>query len=147
MKQARTNIKTYSELQKLETFEERFRYCSMPGQVGEDTFGFDRYLNQEYYKSPEWERIRNKVILRDNGCDLGVTGKDIPSTIMVHHLNPIGPDDIINQTPYLKDPEYLISTSRNTHTAIHFGNESNLTKNQVTIRTKDDQCPWKKSKK
>lgn len=140
----RTNIKTYSELQKLKSFEERFEYLSMKGQVGVDTFGFDRYLNQKFYKSKKWEQIRDGVILRDNACDLGIVDCNIHSTIMVHHMNPVDPDDIKNQTQYLTNPEYLISTSMNTHNAIHFGNKDNLNKNKTASRTPNDQCPWKK---
>ena len=137
-------IRTYSELRNLETFEERFDYLAMPGQIGEDTFGFDRYLNQKFYKSKEWQRARDAVILRDGACDLGVRDRDIYSTIKVHHMNPIGPEDIKHGSKYLLDPEYLISTSTNTHNAIHFGNKNNLIETKINPRTPNDCCPWKK---
>lgn len=140
----RNKVRTYSELKKLKTYEERLEYLKTPGQIGNETFGFDRYLNQKYYKSKGWERVRDEVILRDSACDLGILGQDINSKIIIHHMNPIDKNDIINQTKYLKDPEYLICTSDDTHTSIHYGGTGRLGKNKIASRTENDQCPWKK---
>lgn len=138
-------IRTYSELMKLETFDDRFRYLKLDGTVGQDTFGHSRYINQEFYKSASWLEVRDYVIVRDGGFDLGVEFDDyrIPGTIIVHHMNPITIDDIINQTEFLLDPEYLISTKLKTHNAIHFGDESIL-RPVFVERTRNDTCPWKK---
>ena len=136
------SIRTYSELATFPTFEERFKYLQLNGQVGKDTFGFDRYINQNFYRSLEWKRVRDKVILRDNGCDLGVEGYEIHGRILIHHMNPITIRDIESMSEYLLNPEYLISTVHNTHNAIHYGDESLL----ITVpieRTKNDTCPWK----
>lgn len=138
-----TTIKTYSELIQLETFEERYRYLKLNGRVGEDTFGHDRYLNQMFYKDPEWLAIRDHVIIRDNGCDLGIDGRTIPNRIIVHHMNPITKEDIITRSKFLLDPEYLICTVKNTHDAIHYGDENLLVKAPVE-RTKNDTCPWRR---
>ena len=135
-------IRTYSELILLPTFEERFEYLRLDGKVGEDTFGFDRYLNQLFYRSQEWKKIRDYVIIRDNACDLGVEGYDIYSKVLIHHTNPITARDIEKRTDLLLDPEYLISTTHNTHNAIHYGDESLIVKAPIT-RTKNDTCPWK----
>lgn len=135
-------IRTYSELIALPTFEERFNYLKLDGFVGKDTFGFDRYLNQNFYRSAEWKHVRDQIIVRDNGCDLGVDGYDIPSRILIHHMNPINASDILDMTDYLTNPEYLICVSHNTHNAIHYGSESNLN-NKYVERTKNDTCPWK----
>ena len=135
-------IKTYSELILLPTFEERFEYLRLDGKVGEDTFGFDRYLNQLFYQSQEWKKIRDYVIIRDNACDLGVEGYDIYSKVLIHHMNPITARDIEKRTDLLLDPEYLISTTHNTHNAIHYGDESLLMIEPV-VRTKYDTCPWR----
>lgn len=138
------NIRTYSELSKLKTFRERYEYLKLDGTVGEETFGFDRYINQMFYKSEEWKRIRNYVITRDNGCDLGIQDrKIIDSVILVHHMNPITKEDIINKNEILLDPEYLITTIKPTHDAIHYGDESLLAEDLV-IRSKNDTCPWKR---
>ena len=134
-------IKTYSELILLPTFEERFEYLRLDGKVGEDTFGFDRYLNQLFYQSQEWKKIRDYVIIRDNACDLGVEGYDIYSKVLIHHMNPITARDIEKRTDLLLDPEYLISTTHNTHNAIHYGDENLIVKAPIT-RTKNDTCPW-----
>ena len=140
----KTNIKTYSELLKLKTFRERYEYLKLDGTVGEETFGFGRYINQMFYKSEEWKRIRNYVITRDNGCDLGIPDrKIIDSVILVHHMNPITKEDIINKNEILLDPEYLITTIKPTHNAIHYGDESLLNEDLV-IRSKNDTCPWKR---
>ena len=138
------NIRTYSELSKLKTFRERYEYLKLDGTVGEETFGFDRYINQMFYKSEEWKRIRNYVITRDNGCDLGIQDRKIvDSAILVHHMNPITKEDIINKNEILLDPEYLITTIKPTHDAIHYGDESLLAEDLV-IRSKNDTCPWKR---
>lgn len=137
------NIKTYSELIKLPTFEERYRYLRLSGRVGEDTFGFDRYINQNFYRSGAWRRIRDEVIVRDNGCDLGVEDRIIQGKILIHHMNPITDRDILDLTDILLDPEYLICVSHNTHNAIHYGDEGLLIPNPIA-RTKNDTCPWKR---
>jgi len=137
------SIRTYSELTTFPTFEERFKYLQLNGQVGKDTFGFDRYINQNFYRSLEWKRVRDKVILRDNGCDLGVEGYEIHGRILIHHMNPITIKDIESMSEYLLNPEYLISTVHNTHNAIHYGDESLL----ITVpieRRKNDTCLWKR---
>lgn len=139
-----TNIKTYSELISLPTFEERFEYLRLKGRVGEDTFGFDRYLNQMFYqRSQEWKKIRDYVIVRDNGCDLGVLGHEIYGKILVHHINPLMVSDIVHSTDNLLDPEFLISTSLATHNAIHYGDISKLAV-APTERSKNDTCPWRR---
>lgn len=138
------NIRTYSELSKLKTFQERYEYLKLDGTVGEETFGFDRYINQMFYKSEEWKRIRNYVITRDNGCDLGISDRKIvDSVILVHHMNPITKEDIINKNEILLDPEYLITTIKPTHDAIHYGDESLLAEDLI-VRSKNDTCPWKR---
>lgn len=135
--------RTYSELKQLETFEERYEYLKLGGKVGEDTFGFDRYLNQIFYKSKEWESIRNEVILRDNGCDLGIPDREIRGDrILVHHMNPITKEDILNRSDILLNPEYLITTVKSTHDAIHYGN-SELPSQKPVVRSKNDTCPWR----
>lgn len=136
-------IRTYSELIKFETFEERYNYLKLDGRVGEETFGFDRYLNQIFYKSPEWLSIRNEVIVRDNGCDLGIDGREIHTKILVHHMNPIRKEDIINRSEFLLNPEYLITTFKRTHDAIHYGDEELIIKDYME-RTKFDTCPWRR---
>ena len=135
-------IRTYSELVTLPTFEERFNYLKLKGQVGKDTFGFDRWLNQIFYRDPEWKSVRDYVIVRDNGCDLGIDGYEINGRILVHHMNPISKEDILKRSKYLLDPEFLISTIHNTHNAIHYGDEDLLIKTPIE-RTKNDTCPWK----
>lgn len=138
------NIRTYSELSKLLTFEERFQYLSLDGKVGEETFGFDRYLNQMFYRSQKWKAVRDYVIVRDNGCDLGVEGYEIHGRIIIHHMNPITIRDIEKESDFLLDPEYLITTVHNTHNAIHYGDENLLIKAPIE-RRKNDTCPWKKN--
>ena len=137
-----TNIRTYSELITLPTFKERYEYLRLGGRVGEDTFGFDRYLNQAFYKSEEWRSIRDHVITRDDGCDLGMEGHEIFGRILIHHMNPIRKEDIINRSDILLNPEYLICTIKNTHDAIHYGDESLLVIAPVE-RRKNDTCPWR----
>lgn len=135
-------IRTYSELITLPTFEERFRYLKLGGKVGEDTFGFDRYLNQVFYRSAKWKEIRDYVIIRDNGCDLGMEGHESHQRILVHHMNPITKEDILRESEFLLDPEYMICTIKNTHDAIHYGDESLLITAPIE-RRKNDTCPWK----
>lgn len=137
------SIRTYSELITIPTFKERFEYLKLDGKVGEETFGFDRYLNQSFYKSPEWRSARDYVIIRDFGCDLAMEGHEIFGKIIVHHMNPISMHDIINRTEYLLNPEYLISTIKNTHDAIHYGDGSLLITGPIE-RSKNDTCPWRR---
>lgn len=137
-------IRTYTELSRLKTFKERFDYLRLNGKVGADTFGFDRVFNQRFYLSTEWKRIRDKVITRDNGCDLGIEGHVIyGQRIIIHHLNPISLSDIELGTEFLLNPEYLITTIHSTHNAIHYGDESLLALAPVE-RVKNDTCPWKR---
>ncbi len=136
-------IRTYSELSKLPTFKQRFNYLNLNGIVGEDTFGFERYLNQRFYQSEEWKRIRREVIFRDNGCDLGLDGYQLNRGIVIHHMNPITKLDIVDASEFLLNPEYLICTSFSTHNAIHYGDEDSLIKDPVTRRP-NDTCPWRK---
>lgn len=138
----RMNTKTYSELIKIPTYEERFQYLQLKGAVGKDTFGYDRYLNQILYNSPEWKRLRNRIIIRDNGCDLGCEGYEIYGRVLIHHLNPITVEDVVSRNPIVFDPENLICVSHNTHNAIHYGDESLLILAPVE-RTKNDTCPWR----
>lgn len=135
--------KSYHELLSLTTFEERFKYLKLHGGVGSDTFGYDRYLNQEFYKSAEWNNIRSYVITRDNGCDLGIPDRQIEGKIFVHHINPLTPEDIIDSSSKLLDPNNLICVSFETHQAIHYGDLSILDRNTVVERTPNDTCPWK----
>lgn len=136
-------IRTYSELIRLPTFEERFRYLKLDGLVGKDTFGFDRYLNQEFYRSKEWKEVRDFVIVRDNGCDLGMDGYEIVGRIYIHHMNPITVNDIVHSSDFLLNPDYLICVSHNTHNAVHYGDEDLLVTAPVE-RRKNDTCPWKR---
>lgn len=135
-------IRTYSELMRLPTFEERFRYLKLDGLVGKDTFGFDRYLNQEFYRSKEWKEIRDFVIVRDNGCDLGMDGHEIVGRIYIHHMNPITVNDIVHSSDFLLNPDYLVCVSHNTHNAVHYGDEDLLVTAPVE-RRKNDTCPWR----
>ena len=134
------SIKTYSELSKLTTFEERYNYLRLNGLVGKETFGFDRYLNQVFYRSSKWRSIRDFVIVRDNGCDLGIEGREIHGRIIIHHMNPITIQDITQQTEFLLDPEFLISTAHETHNAIHYG-DTNLLTQESLERNRNDTCP------
>lgn len=138
----RKMTKTYSELIKLKTFKERYEYLRLDSLIGEETFGFDRYMNQKFYKSKEWKRIRDQVIVRDNGCDLGVEGYEISGRILIHHMNPILLKDIQTLSEFLLNPEYLICTTLDTHNAIHYG-DSNLLVIEPIERTKNDTCPWR----
>ena len=135
-------IRTYSELIRLPTFEERFEYLRLDRLVGKDTFGFDRYLNQLFYESNEWKAIRNYIITRDSGCDLAIPELEILGRIYIHHINPLTKEDILDKTEYLLNPEYLVCTSFDTHQAIHYGNMDRLPKGPI-IRTKNDTCPWR----
>ena len=133
-------IRTYTELMQLKTFDERYEYLKLNGRVADLTFGFDRYINQVFYKSDEWLNIRDNIIVRDLGCDLGLEGYEIYKGIIIHHMNPISIEDIRCRTDYLLNPEYLICTCLRTHNAIHYGN---LSPNIITERSRWDTCPWK----
>lgn len=137
-----TTIKTYSELIKIPNFIDRYKYLKLRGKVGEETFGFDRYINQIFYKSDEWRSVRDYVITRDNGCDLGMEGHEIYGRILIHHINPIRKEDILNRSDFLLNPDYLICTTKNTHDAIHYGDESLLIIAPIE-RKKNDTCPWR----
>ena len=137
-----STMKTYSELILLPTFEERFRYLKLSGVVGKETFGYDRYLNQEFYRSQEWKAIRDRVIVRDLGRDLASAGHEIFGKILIHHMNPITKEDVLTHSDMLVNPEYLICTCKQTHDAIHYGDERLLVHDPVA-RTKNDTCPWK----
>ena len=136
------SIRTYSELIAFSTFEERFKYLQLNGQVGESTFGFDRYMNQVFYRSQKWKSIRDFVIIRDCGCDLGVEGYDIHGKIIIHHMNPLSMRDIETESDFLLNPDFLICTTHNTHNAIHYGDEKLLVTAPIE-RTKNDTCPWR----
>lgn len=136
-------IRTYSELIKLPTFIDRYNYLRLDGVVGEETFGFDRWLNQIFYKDREWLSIRDYVIIRDNGCDLGIPDREIHFRILVHHMNPISKEDILARSEFLLNPEYLICTCKITHDAIHYGNE-NLLIGEPIERSPNDTCPWRR---
>lgn len=135
-------IRTYTELQKFKTFKERFEYLMLNGVVGEETFGFDRWLNQTFYRSIEWKKIRDEVIVRDSGCDLGIEGREIYGRILIHHMNPITTTDLIERTDILLNPEFLICTTHITHNAIHYGDES-LLQTEPIERKPNDTCPWR----
>lgn len=136
-------FKSYSELILLPTFKERFRYLELGGKVGEETFGFQRWANQQLYHSSEWLRFRDDVIIRDNGCDLGVEGYEIAGAVLIHHLNPITYEDVINRAPCVFDMDNVICTQLSTHNAIHYGDESLLIQ-MPTQRSRNDTCPWKR---
>lgn len=135
-------IRTYSELSQFKTFEDRYNYLRLEGIVCKETFGFDRYINQIFYKSKEWQSVRDFVIIRDNGCDLGVEDYEIHGRILIHHMNPISKKDLEEKRDYLLNPEYLIATTHSTHNAIHYGDSNLLSRNPV-VRIKNDTCPWK----
>ena len=136
------SIRTYSELITIPTFEERFEYLQLKGSVGKDTFGYDRYLNQVLYRSPEWKRLRNQIIIRDGGCDLACDGYDIYGKVLIHHLNPITVEDVLARSRKVFDPDNLVCVSHNTHNAIHYGDVDLLVTRPI-IRTKNDTCPWR----
>ena len=135
-------IRTYSELITIPTFEERFEYLQLKGSVGKDTFGYDRYLNQVLYRSPEWKRLRNQIIIRDDGCDLACDGYDVYGKVLIHHLNPITVEDVLARSRKVFDPDNLVCVSHNTHNAIHYGDVDLLVTGPI-IRTKNDTCPWR----
>lgn len=137
------SIRTYSELMKLATFKERYEYLKLNGAVGQETFGFDRYMNQQFYTSQEWKAVRDLVIVRDGGCDLGIEDCNILGKIYIHHMNPISQKDIQTRSDFLLNPEYLISTTLSTHNAIHYGDENLLPQTPVE-RCKNDTCPWRR---
>ncbi len=136
-------MRTYSELIMFATFEERFRYLKLVGEIGEETFGFDRYFNQRLYSSPEWKRVRREVIIRDNGCDLGIPDREIFGKIFIHHMNPMRIEDIEEHNPDIFDPEFLITTTRETHEAIHYGDDSFIEDIKLVQRKPNDTCPWR----
>lgn len=136
-------IRTYRELIQMPTLKERFRYLKLSGAVGKATFGYDRYLNQNFYRSQDWKRLRNEIIVRDDGCELGLEDHPIAGRIFIHHMNPIDDEDIINSTEYLMNPDYLICVSHDMHNAIHYGNEDILRAKDFMPRTPNDTCPWK----
>lgn len=136
------SIRTYSELITIPTFEERFEYLQLKGSVGKDTFGYDRYLNQILYRSPEWKRLRNQIIIRDDGCDLACDGYDVYGKVLIHHLNPITVEDVLARSRKVFDPDNLVCVSHNTHNAIHYGDVDLLVTGPIT-RTKNDTCPWR----
>ena len=136
------SIRTYSELITIPTFEERFEYLQLKGLVGKDTFGYDRYLNQVLYRSPEWKRLRNQIIIRDAGCDLACDGYDVYGKVLIHHLNPITVEDVLARSRKVFDPDNLVCVSHNTHNAIHYGDVDLLVTGPI-IRTKNDTCPWR----
>lgn len=138
------SVRTYSELISLPTFEERFRYLKLGGKIGEATFGFQRWLNQEFYHSSEWLSFRDDVIIRDNGCDLGIAGHEIFGPVLIHHINPITYEDIVNRNPCVFYLENVICTQLKTHNAIHYGDESILILKPVQ-RSRNDTCPWRKN--
>lgn len=138
----RMNTKSYSELITIPTFEERFEYLQLKGSVGKDTFGYDRYLNQVLYRSPEWKKLRNQIIIRDCGCDLACEGYEIYGRILIHHLNPITVDDVLDRSRKVFDPNNLVCITHNTHNAVHYGDASLLVTGPI-VRTKNDTCPWR----
>lgn len=138
-------IRTYSELIQIPTFIERYRYLKLGGKVGSETFGWERYLNQHFYNSTEWRAFRRDIILRDLGCDLAFPGHEFAEgeKVLIHHLNPINTSDIVHQTKYLMDPEFVVATRKRTHDAIHYGNESLIIEYEPVIRRPNDTCPWR----
>lgn len=135
-------MRTFKELNRLKTFEDRYEYLRLKGAVGQDTFGFDRYINQMFYRSSEWKRVRDQVIVRDNGCDMGDQDYPISGRIIIHHMNPIHKEDFDDNPDYLLNPDYLVCVSHNTHNAIHYG-DSNLLPKLPVERKPNDTCPWK----
>ena len=136
-------IRTYRELSSLKTFEDRFEYLKLNGDVGKETYGFDRWFNQQFYRSEEWKQLRKKIILRDSGCDLGISGREIYGRIIIHHLNPISLSDIESGSDLLFDPDNLITTTHITHNAIHYGDQNLLVHDPIE-RKPGDTCPWRK---
>lgn len=138
-----TSMRTFKELDRCKTFEERYEYLRLKGEVGQDTFGFDRYINQMFYKSAEWKRVRDQVIVRDNGCDMGDDEHPIMGRIIIHHMNPICKEDFNTNPDFLLNPDYLVCVSHNTHNAIHYGS-INLLPREPIERKPNDTCPWRK---
>lgn len=136
-------IRTYDELIKCQTFLQRFNYLKLGDKIGKETFGYDRYLNQRFYKTPEWKKLRDEIIIRDDGCDLGHPDFPIYGRIIIHHMNPLTKDDILHSTEYLLDPKYLICVSHDTHNAIHYGSSDLLLIDEPVIRMPNDTCPWR----
>lgn len=136
-------MRNYTDLQKLSSFKDRFNYLKLDGKIGKDTFGFDRWLNQAFYTSPEWRRVRDQVIVRDNGNDLGIDGFRIYGKVLIHHMNPITYHNIVHRDEDILNPEYLICVSQRTHNAIHYGSED-LLPTELVERKPNDTCPWKK---
>lgn len=138
-------IRTYTELIQIPTFIERYRYLKLGGKVGEETFGWERYLNQNFYNSVEWRSFRREIIIRDHGCDLGLEGYEFGEgeRIYIHHMNPIDTYDIVYQTKYLMNPEYVISVRNRTHQAIHYGDESMIMEHEPVVRKPNDMAPWR----
>lgn len=136
-----SNNRSYTELRELETFIERFRYLELRGTLGEATFGFDRWINQRFYKSAEWKWVRDQVIVRDSGCDLGILGYEIQSGLLVHHMNPLALKDLKEGEDWILDPEFLITTTLQTHNAIHYGDESRLPRGPI-VRERGDTRLW-----
>lgn len=136
-------IRTYDELIKYQTFLQRFNYLKLGDKIGKETFGYDRYLNQRFYKTPEWKKLRDEIIIRDDGCDLGHPDFPIYGRIIIHHMNPLTKDDILHSTEYLLDPKYLICVSHDTHNAIHYGSSDLLLIDEPVIRKPNDTCPWR----
>ena len=138
-----TMIKTYTELCKFKTYEERLKYLAIGNGVGEETFGSRRYLNQQFYRSAFWKRLRNEIIFRDNGCDLGIESEPIYGKPLIHHMNPITKQDVLDRSDIVLDPEFLITTTRDTHNAIHYGRKTK-DRPQAIERNPFDTCPWRK---
>lgn len=139
--------RSYTEMSKLKTWEERLEYLMLEGQVGRDTFGFDRYANQALYKSPEWKKFRREIIIRDGGCDLGVEGENVKGHAEIHHINPISYEDIINRDPKVFDRDNVVMTSPRTHKTIHYSSKDELKKFPRDVERKpNDTCPWRKEK-
>lgn len=136
-------IRTYDEIIKRQTFLQRFNYLKLGDKIGKETFGYDRYLNQRFYKTPEWKKLRDEIIIRDDGCDLGHPDFPIYGRIIIHHMNPLTKDDILHSTEYLLDPKYLICVSHDTHNAIHYGSSDLLLIDEPVIRKPNDTCPWR----
>jgi len=138
-----TKIKSYSEMIRLNTFLERFEYLKLKGKVGDETFGYSRYLNQHFYHTREWKNVRDQVIIRDNGCDLAIDDREIRDRILIHHINPITEEDILDRNPLVFDLDNLVCVSKLTHDAIHYGDSNLLPSDTIVIRTKNDTCPWR----
>lgn len=138
-----TKIKSYSEMIRLNTFLERFEYLKLKGKVGDETFGYSRYLNQHFYHTREWKNVRDQVIIRDNGCDLAIFDREIRDRILIHHINPITEEDILDRNPLVFDLDNLVCVSKLTHDAIHYGDSNLLPSDTIVTRTKNDTCPWR----